>query len=63
MHTTPETQQVIKRRSFHPAKELTVCEMLDDPIVQDLMRSDKISRLDVLSAFKTDDCRKLRLAA
>jgi hypothetical protein len=31
-------------------KELTPCEMLNDPIAQDLMRSDGISGPDVLAA-------------
>lgn len=44
-------------------KELTLCEMLDDPIVQDVMRSDGISRSDVLVAFRINDCRNFALAA
>jgi hypothetical protein len=63
MHSNVNTDYPFKKRSFHPARELTLCEMLDDPIVQDLMRSDRIWRGDVLAAFKLADCRKLPLAA
>jgi hypothetical protein len=63
MNATFNTTQISVRKSFHPAKELTLCEMLDDPIVQDVMRSDRISRADVLAAFRLNDCRKLSLAA
>jgi len=32
-------------------KELTLRELLDDPLVQDVMRSDNVSRLDVVRAY------------
>lgn len=63
MHSNVNTDYPFKKRSFHPARELTLCEMLDDPIVQDVMRSDRIWRGDVLAAFNLANCRKLPLAA
>jgi hypothetical protein len=43
--------------------ELTLREMLRDPIVLDLMKSDGITRGDVLGAFKCESRKKFRLAA
>jgi hypothetical protein len=63
MSTFASTPHFAKKRSCHPDKELSLCEMLDDPIVHDVMRSDGVSRADVLAAFKRSDCRKLSLAA
>ena len=63
MHTLVNTPNLVRKRSCHPEKELTLCEMLDDPIVHDLMRSDGIARADVLAAYQLVDCRKQRLAA
>jgi hypothetical protein len=44
-------------------EELTLCEMLDDPIVQDLMKSDRITPRDVLQALHLQTCDKLALVA
>jgi hypothetical protein len=44
-------------------KELTLAEMLRDPIVQDLMRSDGVSRSEVRHIFSLRRLRKLALAA
>jgi hypothetical protein len=63
MHTLANTLSVFRKYAFHPIKELTLCEMLDDPIVQDVMRSDGIARADVLAACKLLDCNKIRMAA
>ena len=63
MHTLFNPSNLARKRSCHPEKELTLCEMLDDPIVQDVMRSDGIARVDVLAACKLIDCSKQRLAA
>lgn len=63
MHALINTTKLPQKKSFHPNRELTLCEMLDDPIVQAVMRSDGISRAEVLAAFKLNDCRKQPLAA
>jgi hypothetical protein len=44
-------------------KELTLRQMLLDPIVQDLMRADKVSTPDVLKAFGSINYRCAVLAA
>ena len=38
-------------RNHHPKRELTVQEMLDDPIIQDVMRSDRVLVDDVRCAL------------
>ncbi len=44
-------------------KELTLQQMLCDPIVQDLMRADKVSIPDVLNAYDFVGQRRIVLAA
>jgi hypothetical protein len=44
-------------------RELTLAEMLRDPIVQDLMRSDGVSASDVKRTFDLRSGRKFALAA
>jgi hypothetical protein len=44
-------------------KELTLADMLRDPIVQNLMRSDGVSPSDVRQAFSLRRLRNLDLAA
>ncbi len=63
MQTTFNAPHPIKKYACHPVKELTLCEILDDAIIQDVMRSDGITRADVLAACKVLDCSKLRMAA
>jgi hypothetical protein len=43
--------------------ELTLREMLRDPIVLDLMKSDGVTRGDVVGSFKSEGRKKFRLAA
>ncbi len=57
------TPQAGRKKSFHPVRELTVTEMLDDPIVQDVMDSDRITRADVLAAVNLGVRGRLCLAA
>ena len=63
MHELGNSFKPANRKSLHQIEELTLCEMLDDPIVQDVMRSDGISRAEVLAAFRINDCRNFALAA
>ncbi len=44
-------------------RELTLRQMLCDPIVQDLMRADKVSIPDVLNAYDFVGQRRIVLAA
>jgi hypothetical protein len=44
-------------------KELTLAEMLRDPIIRDLMRSDGVSPSDVRRIFSPRRLRNLGLAA
>lgn len=57
------TPQARRKKSFHPSNELTVSEMLDDPIVQDVMRSDRITKAEVFAAINRGTRGKLCLAA
>ena len=54
---------VLHKKLIPGLKELTLCEMLGDPIIQDVMRSDGVTRADVLAAYRIEDCAKLRFAA
>lgn len=44
-------------------KELTLADMLRDPIVQDLMRSDCVTSSDIRKIFNGRSVRRLALAA
>jgi len=44
-------------------REPTLRELLDDPVVQDVMRSDGVSRADVERAFAMQARRRFRVAA
>jgi hypothetical protein len=44
-------------------KELTLADMLGDPIVQDLMRSDRVTPSDVRKVFSGRGRRSFALAA
>ena len=44
-------------------KELTLAEMLRDPVVQDLMRSDYVTSSDIRKIFNGRSVRRLALAA
>ena len=50
-------------RNAYGFRELTLAEMLDDPIVRDLMRSDGVSRSEVRRLFSLKRLRNLALAA
>ena len=44
-------------------RELTLADMLRDPIIQDLMRSDRVSAADIRKVFSGRGVRRLALAA
>ena len=57
-------QSVRDRRHASPVwRELTLQQMMDDAIVQDLMRSDSVSRQDIESLFGGLRRSTLRTAA
>ena len=63
MNSQVYSAQSANRELVKFVKELTLCEMLDDPIVQDVMGSDGVSRSDVLAAYKIKDCKNFARAA
>jgi hypothetical protein len=57
-------QTIRDRRHASPVwRELTLQQMMDDPIVHDLMRSDRVSRADIESLFGALRRTALRAAA
>jgi hypothetical protein len=62
MPTSSDLSNAFRRISSGFA-ELTLREMLNDPIVMDLMKSDGVTRREVIGAFRCEDRKNLRLAA